>query len=392
MALTNVREKISVILLFQSFISLALLFLQFSGIGLTNNSDWSADTSFTTDVLRTHGDEAILYTTINATWDAAAGSNIFIYTDDDVRVTVNYVMSFGDYPALHFSVEPVDTAGTEYMTSFFQSSIVCNIISHDGKALVRKLDAGSTTVIGTVDANDLIQINLNGEEVTGTVFLSSKPITVFCGSIGLNYTWQQLRPTNTWGQVYAVPPTYDDSVQQVVLRVITNSDFTVVSLEGDFGEEFILTNRGDFYDQEIQKEQVYNITANRPISVGVSYRTAIDNITGSSWMILPPTPNFLDDTEIFIPNQQVAFETVIATSVNRTLAYSNDSFTTSNATAAAAYNILNEPNVFTLGRAITSSDELFYIGSTSMFKDLTQVCFVLIYHCPYSPTFFKFKR
>lgn len=294
---------------------------------------------------------------------------VFIFTEDDVVVYYNS----GIHNGMLNLLQPLDVLGNEYMSISFEtqsSVLICYVTA---------LRPGTSTYIFT-SSKTISHANyatfyelLSFGEQTGTLITGNKPVAVFCGTGGNSEygpSSYQLTATKTWGTRYVTPSLGDDVDTNIrsKIKIVTNSNNTVVEVHGDFDGIYVLLTRGDSQELEANASVVYTISANVPVAVAVMFYNNVDH-ADSSIHIIPATENFMDSPVIIgeLAKSSIATPLTETTSIGDVtnyvipdLLYPYFKFTSKNARAFLLYN----PGA-TFGTAVTPS--------TSLYKDLVYV-------------------
>lgn len=224
-----------------------------------------------------------------------ASGPIFIFTEYDASV----YYSFGWNTAQSRVLQPVDALGTEYMTiSFGSDALMCTGVA---------LESGTTTDIFSGDMmTSYIDYSTFSENFydnqTGTVMTGNKPFAVFCGTDDASeygFSWFQLPATNTWGTQY-ITPSLGTSFNKDIrgkIKIVANSNSTVIEVHGDFDGIYLLFSRGDSVELPTDPSVKYNISSNYPIGVAIIFYEVGD--TASSFHIIPPIDDFTDNPVLF---------------------------------------------------------------------------------------------
>ena len=301
----------------------------------------------------------------------------YLFSDQDVAV-------YSDLYSYNIEANlllPYDALGDEYMTLSFNDGsdvVQCRVIGHAGAIDVWMFEkTGAKTLTRDVQDNTF---SLTGDDITGTVFKSrtGKPFAVFCAA-NRNATYaaslNQLPPVNTWGTIYITPivgTLNGTNTFKTKLKIVTNADNTVVSIDGDFNSIHVLQTRGDAIEVPIDPSVSYEITSSHQVLVGMLLFNSL-NLNGTAFKILPAADNFAESPTLIshsiIPNTNSSFNGVTVTdgSGDHVTSYVPDI-----ADGYYYFHVANDTKALSVAfMLILTSVKL--ITSTQLYSDLTQV-------------------
>lgn len=215
---------------------------------------------------------------------------------------------------------PTDVAGTEYIVPSFSNAkktlpSELQIIAHqDGteitftpkKATVKGVDVKSIrakkSAHFTLNRLESIQFKAKGGrlgDLTGSVIISSKPVSVFgghqCGivpnrALACDHLVEQIPPVNTWGNSFLTTPSASRTGGDI-FRILAANDGTAVEIDGETVAEL---KKGQFEQVDLASGTFHHITTSGPALV-VQYAkgTSVDDVVSDPFMIvIPPTEQF----------------------------------------------------------------------------------------------------
>ncbi|MCA9715937.1 MAG: IgGFc-binding protein, partial [Myxococcales bacterium] len=139
----------------------------------------------------------------------------------------------------------------------------------------------------TLGGQEVLRIaaDASGDPISGAAVYSSAPVAVFVGSPGMSLPgpgfqgWQdsleeQVQPRAAWGTEYAVVKFRPRGVEGDVYRIIADKDGTVVTLTGDYQDQFTL-DEGEFV--EFLTDQSFYASGNEAFLIGHYLVSASEN-------------------------------------------------------------------------------------------------------------------
>lgn len=273
---------------------------------------------------------------------------------------------------------PYDALGAEYMTLAYKTGTIdyrCRLIGHEGEIDVWIFTpTGNTTLL-----RDIQDVTVELSEQTGTVFRSrsGKPFAVFCGSYRSSdsASLNQLPPVSGWGTRYQTPALgtlIQTTNFQTKLKIVTNSDSTVLEVEGHANSITTLNNRGDSTEIDIDASKSYNIKSSHPVLVGMLiFRTT--DLSSNAFKILPAVENFADSPVLYsyslIPNTPNPADGVTVTDEN---GQQTTTFLPGINDEKHFFYEANDTKVFSMA-LMFALDRVKLVPSTTLHKDFTEV-------------------
>lgn len=166
----------------------------------------------------------------------------------------------------------------------------------------------------TLDALQMYQLytRLEGEDITGTVITSNKPVAVFSGSImalvpefsGLpGHLIEQIPPTDTWGTTFFTVPIAQRNTGDV-FRILARDDDTNVIVDGVF---VATLNAANFYETEFSSFTAHQIVTTRPCLVAQYNKGSIAEGAEKVpfMMLVPPSQQYLDSYTLTTPSEEL---------------------------------------------------------------------------------------
>ncbi|WAQ99352.1 FCGBP-like protein [Mya arenaria] len=240
---------------------------------------------------------------------------IHVLSDADVAVNVyiKHPHTTNKYPIMNIPVQPLDSFGMELMmldrgdgenhkrycfpvSAFDDAKMIW--FTKDSKDKVFYTGNARWPPSGrTVSFGDLMK-GTSGEDFTGTYFKFTRPSSIFCGQFSSakeNYIFYQVPALMTWSTHYTIPSFGDSTANRpfdAKLKIVTNSDNTIVNITGGFDALHVLYDRGDFVEQDIDLSSHYHIASNEAIGVSILfYNPTVP--TDASFHLLPAPHNFM---------------------------------------------------------------------------------------------------
>jgi len=243
--------------------------------------------------------------------DVVTGLGVHVTASADVAV---YGLNQQERTTDAYLGLPVDSLGTDYLVMAAKSDLV-----NPGSqlAVVGVQDSTSVTItpsatVGSRVAGAPYTISLDqgqtyfletaimGEDLTGSVVQSTKPVAVFgghrCANVPGNvaacdHVVEQLPPVPTWGQNFVTTP-FATRTSGDVFRILASEDSTVVQIDGSVVANL---NRGQFHEVDIASAQFSHITASRPVLVAQLMKGQYSDDVNADplLMLVLPTEQFL---------------------------------------------------------------------------------------------------
>ncbi len=250
-----------------------------------------------------------------------SGKEITIYGLNRIQATTDAFLAL-----------PTDILGTSYINLGYSNSVV------DGSqfGIVATQDGTTVTITPTETTNGhtagvpynimmnrgqtyLLRNTTDGQDLSGTIITSTKPIAVFgsqqCANIPPNVTFcdyivEQLPPTTTWGRNFVTLP-LKTRKNGDTFRFLASTNNTVVKVNG---ATVATLNRGGYFETIITPAS--QITSDKPILVAqYSNGTSYDGVTSDPFMMLiPPFEQFLGNYTFATPSTgfRINFVNVVA--------------------------------------------------------------------------------
>jgi hypothetical protein len=250
------------------------------------------------------------------TSDTVENKGIHVTAQNEVTVYgLNHITATTDaYLGL-----PTDILGTEYIvlaySTFGPEFAIVGTADTTTVTITPSADAGSQTAGVPFNINlnqgDTYQLQSFGDDLSGTIITSDKPIAVFGGAIcadippsagACDHVVEELSPTETWGKSFVTVP-LATRANGDTFRFLASADGTNVTVNGTL---VATLNRGQFHERIIDSAAV--ITSDKPILVaqysnGCSFDSACGPDDGDPFMMLiPPFEQFLAQYTVSTPD------------------------------------------------------------------------------------------
>ena len=297
---------------------------------------------------------------------------VYIFTDEDSIVYSSF--DYNDENAR--LLQPLDAIGNEYMTiSFGVSDLHCSVVTLEPGTSVNVFTGSQILIHNSLKSfSEIFTTNQ-----TGSLFSGDKPFALFCGTdAGSEYgiSWYQVSATHTWGTYYVTPVLAVNGSGQISakLKIVANSNNTVIEVHGDFDGIYVLLSRGDSQELETDPSVIYNITSNFPVGVAVLYQDNPGSAT--SFHMLSPVESFMDNP-VILGNTYSVEDAVFMTSTNNHGNATNVVFNSTNLNPEKMYLPWQELGTFTLyARRLQTGIDV--TASTSLYKDFSNVSPLLL--------------
>jgi len=259
---------------------------------------------------------------------------VSIMADSDFTV---YGLNQKQFTTDAYAALPVEAFGTRHRAMCFTDLGFANnrsqfsVVASEDDTLVTIVPSSTTSgrpagqpYTITLDRLEVYTLrgDSSGDDLTGSVLVSSKPVGLFSGQSCANvpigtgfcdHLCQQIPRSNAWGQTAITVPLATRRFGDLI-RVLASEDNTTVMavFEDGTSQEFVL-NAGQFAD-DIQTG-VTQFVADRPILVAqYSLGSQFDGVPSDPFMMLvPPAEQFLDRYTFATPdNFDVHFVNVVA--------------------------------------------------------------------------------
>ncbi|XP_060556672.1 uncharacterized protein LOC132717253 [Ruditapes philippinarum] len=298
-------------------------------------------------------------------------SPVYIFAEDDSIV----YSSFEPNGVNSRLLQPLDAVGNEYMTiSFGSSDLHCSVAS---------LEPGTSVNIYTgsqILTRDMFKSFSETFSTfqTGTLFTGNKPFALFCGTDAgseFGMTWFQVPATKTWGTSYITPAFgfSENGEMRAKIKIVANSNNTVLEIHGDFDGIYVLLSRGDSKELVTDPSVTYNITSNFPVGVAILYLNNPDSSPSytASFHILSPVESFMDNPVML--GYSATTENVTATDKHGTV--TEVTLNNTDATLGDFYYSYEGLNTFLMYARILFTG-IDVTPSTSLYKDFSnnQIC------------------
>ncbi|WAR00376.1 hypothetical protein MAR_024748 [Mya arenaria] len=228
----------------------------------------------------------------------STGQNTFIFASDDV-VVYQRVSSYSVSPLL-----PVDALGSEYVTLSFGTAnddLYCSIVSslpHIRISIYTKSNP-------PLSSHGVVLRHVFNESQTGSLIKSNTgaPVVVICGtdsSASIGETAYQLPPVRSWGVEHRTPAFRYPGLS-AKLKVVTNNDNTLVRVSGDFNGAYVLDERGDYIEFDIDSGVSYTVNSSFPILVALLHYNE-SGLHEGHISFVPPVTSFAGTPLVYMPN------------------------------------------------------------------------------------------
>ncbi|WAQ99372.1 FCGBP-like protein [Mya arenaria] len=241
---------------------------------------------------------------------------IHVFSDADVAVNVfiKHPDTTNKYPIMNIPVQPLDSFGMElmvldrgdgnrprgcYPVSAFEDAKIIWFTKHSKDSVFERSNNPRWPPSGrTVSVQGNYMEGGKGKDYTGTYIKFTRPSSIFCGQFSSayeNYIFYQVPALMTWSTYYTIPSFGDSTANRpfdAKLKIVTNSDNTIVNITGGFDALHVLYDRGDFVEQDIDLSSHYHINSNEAIGVSILFYNPTEP-RYASFHLLPAPHNFM---------------------------------------------------------------------------------------------------